>query len=102
MQDIYEKKKFLKKRPNEKFNRKAKNGKDKKKKHKKVKKTGAPLSTDRVWVTAQLEANRLKQEEETGNEARSAQHKSDANDAPKDSFGSQNQRYDNPLLPKDE
>lgn len=93
----------MKKRPNEKFNRKAKNAKDnKQKKLKKVKKTGEPLSKGRIWVTAHLEANRLKQEEETGNEAKSQQQKSVKNDETKENFVNQNLLYNYPLLPKDE
>ena len=67
-----------------------------------MKKTGAPLSTDRAWVTAQLEANRLKQEEETGNEAKSSQQKSEKNDETKENFVNTNILYNYPLLPKDE
>lgn len=73
-----------------------------KKKTKKVKKTGAPISTGRAWVTAHLEANRLKQEEETGNEAKSPQQKSEKNEGAKENFVNQNLLYNYPLLPKDE
>lgn len=92
----------MKKRPNEKFNRKAKNGKDSKKKLKKIKKTGAPLSTGRMWVTEQLEASRLKQEEETENETKSSNQKSEKRDEVKENYVNLNLLYNYPLLPKDE
>jgi hypothetical protein len=69
---------------------------------KKIKKTGAPLSTDRVWMIAQLEANQLKQEEETGNEAKSIQQKNDKNEAKKENLVNQNRLHNYPLYPKDE
>jgi hypothetical protein len=59
------------------------------------------LSTDRVWVTAQLEATRLKQEEETGNEAKSATQKNEK-DTTKENIVNQNRLYNYPLFPKDE
>lgn len=59
------------------------------------------MSTDRVWVTAQLEATRLKQEEETGNEAKSITQKNEK-DTIKENFINQNRLYNYPLFPKDE
>ena len=73
-----------------------------KKKLKKIKTKGEPLSNGRAWVTAQLEASHLKQEEETGNEAKSPQVKGLKEDHSKENLSNVNKSHNYPLFPKDE
>lgn len=55
-----------------------------------------------MWVTEQLEASRLKLEEETENEVKSSNPRSTKGEHTKENFINSNLLYNYPLLPKDE